>query len=379
MSLIYPDPTTPIVEDQPRLHALVIGVSSYPHLIGGSGPLALDPLGLGQLTTPRHTALAIVDWLLKEYRQSARPLGSIELLLSPSETWQFAPGASVPVEEATCVNITGAFNRWVKRCSRQPENLAFFYFCGHGLHKDEQFLLPTDFGDPTFVNRWCNCVNFDSTQAGMQACKAQTQVFFVDACRDTPAGMFSNVNVGGDTLISPSGTNSARSSAVYYGASQGRQAYGPPNDVSYFGRAVIQCLKGSASVNKGGADWVVTTTSLSSSLVQVMEHFGEKYNELLTCRSMVDGSSGLVHEPGAAWVIASIGCTTPKATAEAEIELSRNGVTHRATLHDPKPLVREVEPGEWQVHVTFPGGNYPSQKALSCILMPAVFQGVNVP
>ena len=37
----------------PGTHALIIGIGSYPHLLGGSGALTRDPLSLRQLTR-RH-------------------------------------------------------------------------------------------------------------------------------------------------------------------------------------------------------------------------------------------------------------------------------------------------------------------------------------
>ena len=142
MTLLIPTTEADVVTDQPRLHAFVIGVSDYPHLLNGSKPLANDPLGLGQVTTPHHTALRIVKWLSEEYTCPSKPLGSVEFVFSPSPQVAAAGGLPNPIETATLANIDAAFKRWVKRCSAHKENIAFFYFCGHGLAKDEQFLLP---------------------------------------------------------------------------------------------------------------------------------------------------------------------------------------------------------------------------------------------
>jgi hypothetical protein len=372
MTLIYPAKLEDIVDNEPRLHALVIGVSSYPHLNDGTGPAAQDALGLGQLSTPRYTALAVADWLIKHYQQSAKPLGSVELLYS-ADNKNNGPAA----DEATCANIIQAFNRWVQRCSKHPDNLAFFYFCGHGLHKDEQFLLPEDFGDPGVANRWQNAINFDATRVGMRACKAQTQIFFVDACRDTPFGMLDQLNVSGQILVSASVSDPVKKTAAFYATSVGEQAFGPSDDVTYFGQAVIQCLNGLAAVNSMGK-WTVNTWSLSKSLGEVMDHFAEKFGRQLDCNSDVSGL-GVIHEPACAKVIAQIGCTSLAATRQAEIELRRNGTSHKAALTDAKPLIQEVEPGEWEVVVTFPMNDYPNQAPVRCVLIPAVFHGVNVP
>ena len=223
MTLLFPEAADKIV-DQPRLHAIVIGVANYPHLMGGAGPLAADPLNLGQVTTPRYTALEIVRWLMEDYRNKDKPLGSVELVLSPSEPVKNSAGVATPVETATFDNIDQAFSRWVQRCSANKDNIAFFYFCGHGLAKDEQFILPEDFKNPAILDNWRNCINFDATRVGMRSCKAQTQVFFVDACRETPFGMLTEVDVEGRKLISSSVGDSVKCSATYYATTEGKQA-----------------------------------------------------------------------------------------------------------------------------------------------------------
>lgn len=378
MSLLLPGTEAAIVTDQPRLHALVIGVADYPHLLGGDPQKpAQDALNLGQITTPRHTALAIAKWLMSDYKNPTKPLGSLELVLSPSEKVANGAGAPVQVEAATFDNIERAFNAWVKRCSAHPDNVAFFYFCGHGLHKDEQFLLPEDFGNPVVANKWRNCINFDATRVGMRSCRAQTQLFFVDACRETPFGMLDQVNVQGQVLASAKVGDNVKCSAAYYATTPGKQAFGPDDDITYFGRAVKKCLDGLASVSSMNK-WVVTTYSLAKSLGEVMEHYADVYGEPLDCNPDVSGQ-GIVNVPGVASVIASIGCTSQQANNAAEIELRKNGVSHKAAVHDAKPLIKEVEPGDWEVLVTFPGGGYPALPPIKCVLMPAVFEGVDAP
>jgi hypothetical protein len=378
MSLLFPDSESAIVADQPRLHAFVVGVAHYPHLNGGiPGQLALNPLGLGQVTTPRHTALAIANWLLHDYKHADKPLGSMELVLSPSEQVPNSAGVQVGVESATFVNIESAFNRWVARCSTNKDNIAFLYFCGHGLQKVDQFMLPEDFGNPAIANAWRNCINFDAMRSGMRSCKAQTQLFFVDACREAPFGMLDQVNVNGQALISATLGDSVKCSAAYYATTQGKQAFGPANDVTYFGRAIMHCLNGLASTNAKGK-WIVTTYSLSKSIGEVMQHYADRYGEPLDCNPDVSGL-GVINEPGMAKVIASIGCSSDAANDVAEIELRRSGVSHKAAVNDVKPLIKEVEPGDWEVLVTFPAGQYPVQAPVQCVLMPAVFEGVNVP
>jgi len=377
MTLLYPALEAEVEVGQPRLHALIIGVADYPHLMGGGGVLAADPLGLGQVTTPRHTALEIVRWLTQDFRNAAKPLGSVELVLSPNQAVPNSAGVATPVETATFDQIEAAFKRWTDRCSSNRDNLAFFYFCGHGLAKDDQFILPEDFKNPAFLDGWRNCINFDATRVGMRSCKAQTQIFFVDACRETPFGMLTDVDVEGRKLISSKVGDSVKCSATYYATTEGKQAFGPANGVTYFGQAVVHCFKGLASSNTAGK-WTVDTYSLARSLGEVMRHYAEVYSQPLDCNPNVAGR-GLIHEPGQARVIARIKCTTDAATAAAEIEMRRLGVSHKAGVNDPKPLIEEVEPGDWQIIVTFPGGEFPAPLPINTTLSPALFEGVEVP
>lgn len=377
MTLLFPDTDANIV-DQPRLHAIVIGVANYPHLNGGAGPPAADPLNLGQVTTPRYTALEIVRWLREDYSNKEKPLGSVELVLSPSEPVSNSAGAPTDVETATFQHIDEAFSRWAARCSTNKDNIAFFYFCGHGLATDEQFILPEDFKNPAILDTWRNCINFDTTRVGMRSCKAQTQLFFVDACRETPFGMLTDVDVDGRKLISATVSDSVKCSATYYATTEGKQAFGPENEVTYFGRAVVHCFKGLAASNKGGGKWVVDTHSLAKSLGEVMRHYGEIYSEPLDCNPNVAGL-GKIHEPPKGLVIARIKCSTDEATAAADIEMVRNGIKHRAGVHDPKPLIKEVEPGDWQIIVTFPAGQFQAPPPMTMPLSPAIFEGVEFP
>lgn len=376
MTLVYPATEDQVVNDRARLHALVIGVANYPHLLGGNGAPASDALNLGQVTTPQPTALAIVDWLRNSFRNPNKPLGSIELLLSPSA--QPLAGAAVPpgVETATYANIRSAFKRWLQRCSSHRDNIAFLYFCGHGLAREDQFILPEDFRDPAEPDPWANCINFDTTRVGMRACQAQTQIFFVDACRETPFGMLVE-EPQGQRLIASKVGDSVQCTATYYATTEGKQAFGPPDGVTYFGQAVIQSLNGLASWRSNGA-WVVSTSSLAKSLVEVMSHYADRYQQPLACNPNVS-NQGLLHEPNSAAVLACIRCSSPAATAAADIQMRRSGKVLTSAIGDLKPMVCTVEPGEWEFVVTFPTQAFPPVQPMKDTLMPGVYYGVPLP
>lgn len=379
MSLIWPSAGQDVVSDKPRLHAFVIGVGDYPHLNGGIvGSLALDPLGLSQVTTPRFTAPAIAKWLLRDYKNAQCPLGSLEVLVSPGGQIALPGGGQADAQRATMTNVEQSFAAWQARCSKHADNIALFYFCGHGLHKGEQFLLPEDFGNPRLPKRWKNCINFDGMRVGMRRCPAQTQLFFVDACRETPFGMLTQLTVEGDPLIDGAGVDdTVGCSAAYYATAQGKQAYGPANGVTFFGEAVLSCLNGVAGLNKLGK-WIVDSYSLGNALGQVMAQMARRHRLPLTCNPDVTGMAR-IHEAKAPRVMVSVECTSEAANLAAEIALRRGAVQFLCGPGQPKPMVEEVEAGDWDVDVRFPGGQFPATPPRSYTLMPPVFEGVPVP
>lgn len=351
MTLYLPDTAAQVDLTQPRLHALVVGVGDYPHLAGGAGHPAVVNFGLQQLTTTQFTARHIADWLATRFKNPACPLGSIELLLSPGAPVPRAQGAPVVVETANKANVTAAFNRWWQRCHAQAGNIAFLYFCGHGISTASQYLLASDFGDPALPNLWANCIDFDGLRTGMRANNADTQLFFVDACREKPIDALIQNNPNGDPLCNSSLFDQVAASAAYYAAADGRQAYGPPNEMTFFASALTEALEGAGAIKKGG--WVVDTFSLGNALGQIMTSLATLHNQPLTCNPDPDGKPARIHEPAAARVRASIGCQTPLANAESEIRLQRQAVQVHSQRGAARPWSGSVEAGDWDIELTF--------------------------
>ena len=84
--------------DEACVHALVIGVSQYDHLAGGSGPLTTSPLlgGIGQLSAAATSAARVATWLRDNFTYPEVNLGSVRLLASPSPGEVPLPGGFIP-------------------------------------------------------------------------------------------------------------------------------------------------------------------------------------------------------------------------------------------------------------------------------------------
>ena len=68
----------------PGVYALVVGVSAYGHLDGGSDTPAPDSHGLEQLLSSANTAGSMFHWLRQSFKRREMPVVWCYLLLSPT-------------------------------------------------------------------------------------------------------------------------------------------------------------------------------------------------------------------------------------------------------------------------------------------------------
>src|SRR6478736_2689552 len=78
----------------PAYHALIIGVSRYTHLVGGTGPRTEEPLAnqLDQLSAAATSAVRVAMWIRDHFQHPDAGRGSIRLLVSPSDPETPLPG-----------------------------------------------------------------------------------------------------------------------------------------------------------------------------------------------------------------------------------------------------------------------------------------------
>lgn len=134
-------------------HVLIVGVGEYPCLLGGDSVRLLDkPMGLGQLSSPPLSAVALADWFIGRqtlgpevdepvgFHNPNAPLASVEMLVSPGLSYQCRDCTNVAVEPTTRDNIDCSYGAWVERAKSHAGNIAVFYFCGHGIAGSSDYI-----------------------------------------------------------------------------------------------------------------------------------------------------------------------------------------------------------------------------------------------
>jgi hypothetical protein len=370
MSLVFPPPNQTVVTDQARTHALVIGVGEYPHFRGGSlydTQPAKRNLGLKQLTSPPISAKEFAHWLIVSLDNPVAPLGSVELLLAPSQSSYVPPNSpAVPVEAATFGNIETAFDRWFARCDQHAGNIAVFYFCGHGLERETMWLLASDCGAKR--NRpWENAIDFNLTRRALQGnCQARAVYCFLDACRDAPLELSKDLAPFARPLKQPElSRGGVPDVTILKAAAIGEQAHAPAGDVSYFTKALIRCLDSLGAASPyDGRKWRVSSSSLALAVQKLMERTKVAGGLRGKCaRSGESWESTIFHEmSGTPKVMTTISYIPVAALASAELSLTGTG--GRPTCRRPpstEPWDLEAEAGDYDVAAKFPSKGYPDR------------------
>ena len=177
-----PDSDNPLVfvnnelqEGGKGLHALIVGVSHYPHLPDGGGTPAEKSYGMGQLSSTSLTAYKMYRWLLENKDLLPVPLATIRLLLSPSEgELKIEPSIQELLQSnkaklSTKDNFVLEAKAWRSDARTSEDNVTFFYFAGHGVQrkKDDAVMLLRDFGYPAIGGSLANAAAMENLFYGM--------------------------------------------------------------------------------------------------------------------------------------------------------------------------------------------------------------------
>jgi len=353
----------------PGLHALIIGVGAYPWLrrgeryVEGAHPRADD---FAQLSSPPHSAYALAHWLSTvQSAEAAAPLGSLELLVSAAPGFEHGyESLTVKARQATFGEIRDAFSRWRDRCNENEENIALFYFCGHGYAagQQEHVLLPEDFGeDPDAF--YDNGIDLVTTMQAVAEFQASTQIFLIDACREELDNSFRGRRGRGLGHPRNPGFDPAPDLAIFHSAQYGRRAFGRPGAATTFTQSLIQALDGLGAVLDDR--WGIDLVSLSAAVAKLVP-----WNTLLGA----DGADALAREQKSSQYVSGLGrplrlfdaapqvpfrirVQPTDAMASAELHL---------TPHDPDlPVVSRPKPSYEMWKGTATAGSYKMSAAFS--------------
>lgn len=274
MSLVFDNRA--ILGNNPGLHAILIGVSSYPYLEGGALEVA-DPWQMAQLSSTASSAGLVLKWLRDADAQQRLPvpLSTCRVLASPGPAEQAVAGSL----RALTDQVAAELNAWRDDCKTNRKHVALFYFAGHGVQrmKEDAVLCLEDFRKPG-SGMLAQSIAIANIRGGMAPAPgfddiARTQLYFVDACRVRPEYLsrFEAAGVRDVFDVDLAGADD-RCSPIFFAAISNATTDAIPNQQSLFSLALLDCLDGDAGVPldeetpQGDVVWGVTVESLNQQL-----------------------------------------------------------------------------------------------------------------
>lgn len=285
MTLVFDEREKLKQEGKPGLHALIVGVSAYPHLPGGTDTTTPDSHNMQQLSSTARTAYMMYRWLVDSKDRLLVPLATIRMLLSPSPgevatvvVTDPTTGNPLPVDRATRANFEAEANQWRKDSATRKDNCTFFYFAGHGVqstNKDSVILLE-NFGDG-LGGTLSKTVRTDNLWSGLAPTTAlpnmaRTQLYFIDACQSLPRSFVTKALMSVPDVfdVDLNAPGDDRHAPVIYATVPGTVAYSLVGAQTLFSQALLNCLNGKAGDRvqepDGSYMWRVTFGSLIEAL-----------------------------------------------------------------------------------------------------------------
>jgi hypothetical protein len=266
------------VGNGPGVHALLAGVSAYPHLPGGGGPPASMTFGLGQLGSAALTVYKVYNWLLAHQAEFPVPLATVRMLLSPSpDEIAVEPALAGLADRCNFNNLSQEAQAWREDAKTSRENVTVFYWAGHGIQLTlgDSVLLLDNFGDgiggPVGLHAKTKSIYDGMAPSLTFPDIARTQIYLVDACRAVPDELKNQLAQNtADLWFSDLPGVDDRCAPIFYGALPGALAYARIGVQTLFSEALLKCLDGAAAEivedENGSARWQVTVTQLISAL-----------------------------------------------------------------------------------------------------------------
>lgn len=344
----------------PAFHALIVGVSEYPYLPGGTGQLGPRDFGMGQLSAAASSAARVADWLQSAARRLPVPLGIIRLLLSPTpEEIASRPSLATAGLPATRDSLIREALAWREDCTTDRENIALFFFAGHGVQRSraDAVLLTSDFAEAG-GNPLLNAVDVNNLFGGMAPSvkrqqMAETQLWFIDACRGFPEEFDDFERLAATEVFEVVRPDvDKRCAPIYFGALPGTSARSIIGDATIFSKALLRCLNGGAGCRlPGSTQWIVTVGSLLRGLQLMVGELNAKEG---ADQEVFDGGqtprqdTPIVALEGVPDVEVRIELHPPAAASRVALSVQRSDGT---SVSVPSPLDPNPFPDRWPAGV----------------------------
>jgi hypothetical protein len=236
------------------VHALIIGISEYSYLSGGSASkLASDTGGMGQLRVSALTAAKVFHWLINASEVVGASLVTCRLHLAPcrEELEKVTLLTNGHYASADFATIRTAIEGWADDIFAGAQvakpNVALFFFSGHGVEiLSSPALLASDILNPRSASAASNAVAIESLLRAIKTCGIDRGLFFVDACRDAPT-LARVLNITGEDVLKPQAYPPKIPDALIslQSTRSGLQSFQAPEDeATIFGRALLEGLHG---------------------------------------------------------------------------------------------------------------------------------------
>ncbi len=379
------------VAGQPGTHVLAIGVGNYPHLLGGSGPLADKPLGLKQLESPPVSLKAVVDWFLAPtlspgstgFVNAAAPLASVAALASATTSLFInVPSGPTKAEAATRQNIQVAFEDWLVRMKGHPDNVGVFYFCGHGIMVGDDYLLAEDFGKSA-TRPWAEAFDISNTIRAVEREVPGAVYYLIDACREIARDVAMSHGANPHALLSVDLTKKVvrKSVTAIFATGEGQLAFAPKGgQVSLFTSALLCAMSGFSGIKTPGvATWNVDGQSLATAVMQLLEYdtaegLGKPGTGRQVSEQQVLGSSiPLLRLTAAPKVKVWVDLTPSRKRALYELYLKGTKYGRVAQTKLDQIFKIEVERGFYEVGAHDPSGSLPPVVHAEEELVPPIY------
>lgn len=275
---------------KPGIRALIIGVGRYDSAQG---------YDLYDISSATASALEFALWLNNKLRFPSFLSGNLEyldveyldVLVSAPQDMESSVkdnyrqrlhqvNQSWNYEEVHFKSIENAIFKWKDECNRSVNEVAFFYFCGHGIeHNGIRALLAQDFNAATHdFKKSLDLATFYDATASFQA---TNKYFFIDSCRETPRPVRSLTKISPNPVIYPSiGLSHCKDAPLYSATKESDSAWGHKTQISQFTDAIIRAFNGSGACMGGGdfqGKWIVSGHRFMQGITDVLE-LEKKYN-----------------------------------------------------------------------------------------------------